>query len=110
MLALVGVCLAAGMVPLMVEITYAVMEKEEETPEIFGKGGAMALAYGILNAAYAAGSIVGPFFAGFIRDSAGWGTMTWALGLITGVTGIPVLLFVDGPIWKRVRFGRGGEV
>lgn len=101
LLALIGLCLATGMIPLMVEVTYAVMAKEEKTPDVFGKGGAMALAYGVLNSAYALGSVVGPFFAGFIRESAGWKTMTWALALITGVSGVPILLFVGGRIWRR---------
>lgn len=103
LLALVGACLAVAIIPLMVEVTYAVMDKEEKTPQIFGPGGAMALAYGVLNAAYAAGSVVGPFFAGFVRDSAGWGTMTWALALLTGVSGVPVFLFVGGTFWRRHR-------
>lgn len=101
MLALAGCCIAAGIIPLMVEVTYAVMAKEEKSPDTFGKGGAMALAYGVLNSAYAAGSVVGPFFAGFIRNSAGWGTMTWALALITGVSGVPLLLFVGGFILRK---------
>ena len=61
----------------------------------------MALAYGLLNAAWAAGSIIGPFFAGFIRDDAGWSTMTWALSILTGVTGVPVLLLLGGHFWRR---------
>ena len=61
----------------------------------------MALAYGVLNSAWAAGSIIGPFFAGFIRDDAGWSTMTWALAILTGVTGVPVLLFLGGHLWRR---------
>ena len=101
LLALVGCCMVICMVPLLIEITFAVYDKEAESPNIFGKGGAMALAYGILNAAYAAGSVAGPFFAGFIRKTAGWGTMGWALAIITGVSGIPLLLYVDGPLWRR---------
>lgn len=104
LLALLGVCLAFLMPPILVEASYVVQEKEERNPNIFGKGGAMALSYGILNAAFAAGSIVGPFFAGFIREDAGWGTMTWALALLTGVSGIPVLLFLGGFLFtKKVR-------
>ncbi|PWY68410.1 MFS transporter [Aspergillus heteromorphus CBS 117.55] len=99
LLALIGVCIASLMPPLLVEASYIVHEKEERTPNVFGKGGAMALAYGILNTAYAAGMIVGPFFAGFIRDDVGWGTMTWALGLLTGVSGVPILLFLGGSVF-----------
>lgn len=101
LLALAGLCVACLMPPVMVEVSCVVNEKEAAAPNVFGEGGAMALAYGILNSAWAAGSIVGPFFAGFIRDDAGWGTMTWALSILTGVTGIPVLMFLGGFIGKK---------
>ena len=101
LLGLIGCCIALGIIPLMVEVTFAVIAKEEKAPDVFGKGGAMALAYGILNSAFAAGSVVGPFFAGYIRDSASWGTMAWALALITGVSGVPILLFVGGFLFKK---------
>ncbi|KAE8333893.1 major facilitator superfamily domain-containing protein [Aspergillus sergii] len=103
LLALLGACLAFLMPPILVEASYVVQEKEEKNPNIFGKGGAMALSYGILNAAFAAGSIVGPFFAGFIRESAGWATMSWALALLTGVSAVPVLLFLGGFFFKSQR-------
>ncbi|RAL13504.1 MFS transporter [Aspergillus homomorphus CBS 101889] len=108
LLVLVGACIATLMPPVLVEASYIVQEKEERTPEIFGKGGAMALAYGILNVAFAAGTIVGPFFAGFIRESAGWGTMTWAMALLTGVSGIPVLLLLGGFLFSRKKDESGG--
>lgn len=100
LLALIGLCLAFLIPPLFVEASYVVQEKEAESPGVFGKGGAMALAYGILNSAFAAGSIVGPFLAGFIRESAGWGTMAWVIGLLMGVSAIPILLYLGGPIWR----------
>ncbi|KAH1810089.1 hypothetical protein KXV31_007127 [Aspergillus fumigatus] len=81
LLALIGLCLAFLIPPLFVEASYVVQEKEAESPGVFGKGGAMALAYGILNSAFAAGSMVGPFLAGFIRESAGWSTMSWVIGV-----------------------------
>jgi MFS family permease len=101
LLALFGLCLASMLAILMVEVSYVIREKEEKTPEIWGKGGALALAYGILNSAFAGGSLAGPFLAGFIRESAGWGTMAWALALIVGVTGVPVLLFLGGFILEK---------
>ncbi|KKK12524.1 hypothetical protein P175DRAFT_0559234 [Aspergillus ochraceoroseus IBT 24754] len=45
LLAPLGICLAIIITPVMVEASYVVKEKEEETPDVFGKGGAMALAY-----------------------------------------------------------------
>ncbi|PYH47998.1 MFS transporter [Aspergillus saccharolyticus JOP 1030-1] len=108
LLALVGACIATLMPPVLVEASYIVQEKEEANPHVFGKGGAMALAYGILNVAFAAGTIAGPFFAGFIRESAGWGTMTWALALLAGVSGFPVLLLLGGFLFEKR--GKGEEV
>ncbi|KAF7590641.1 hypothetical protein BBP40_002589 [Aspergillus hancockii] len=105
LLALLGVCLAFLTPPILVEASYIVQEKEEKNPNIFGKGGAMALSYGILNSAFAAGSIVGPFFAGYIRQCAGWSTMAWALALLTGVSGIPVLLSLGGFLFKKRQVG-----
>jgi MFS family permease len=101
LLALVGLCFAVAMPPIVAEVFYAVQEKEQETPDIFGRGGAMALAFGLSNMGFAAGSLIGPFFAGFIRQEAGWGTMGWALGLIVGVSALPVFLFLGGWILRK---------
>ena len=103
LLALVGLCLAVAMPPLVAETFHAVKEKEDETPGIFGRGGAMALAFGLVNMGFAAGSLIGPFFAGFIRQNAGWGTMGWALGLIAAFTSVPALLFLGGWILKPAK-------
>ncbi|RAL15771.1 MFS transporter [Aspergillus homomorphus CBS 101889] len=94
LLLLVGTCVCLIMSPVMVEATYYVQDKEAETPGIFGEGGAIAFAYGVINMAYAVGTIIGPFFAGFIKSDAGWSTMTWALALMAGVSGIPTFLFL----------------
>lgn len=96
LLALLGLCLAIMLAIILVEASYVVKEKEEQTPEIWGKGGAMALSYGLLNAAFAAGSLAGPFLAGFIRESSGWETMAWVIALIVGSTGVPVVLCMGG--------------
>ncbi|KAJ6183845.1 hypothetical protein N7519_005146 [Penicillium mononematosum] len=101
LLACVGLCFAVAMPPLITEVFFAVKEKEDKTPDIFGRGGAMALAFGLSNMGFAAGSLIGPFFAGFIRQEAGWGAMGWALGLIAGVSSIPILLFVGGWILNK---------
>ncbi|KAL2856428.1 MFS general substrate transporter [Aspergillus pseudoustus] len=107
LLALLGLCLASMLAILLVEVSYVVREKEEKTPEVWGKGGAMALAYGVLNSAFAGGSLAGPFLAGFIRESQGWGTMAWVLALIVGTTGIPVLLLLGGFLFGK---RKGDEV
>lgn len=101
LLALLGSCIAVAMTPIVAEVFHAVKEREDKTPGIFGRGGAMALAFGLSNMGFAAGSLIGPFFAGFIRQSAGWGTMAWAMGLIAGVSAIPNLLFIGGWILRK---------
>ncbi|KAJ5159474.1 uncharacterized protein N7482_006478 [Penicillium canariense] len=101
LLALLGLCEAVAMPPLVAEVFHAVKEKEDESPDSFGKGGAMALAFGLSNMGFAAGSLIGPFFAGFIRQDAGWGTMGWAMALVSGVSALPVLLFLGGWIGRK---------
>ncbi|KAL4973433.1 major facilitator superfamily domain-containing protein [Aspergillus desertorum] len=101
LLALIGICIAAMFAIILVEISYVVQEKEDANPGVWGKGGAMALAYGVSNSAWAGGSLAGPFLAGFIRESAGWDTMAWVLALMMGVTGVPVLGFIGGWVFGR---------
>lgn len=101
LLAMIGCCLAVAMTPIVAEVFHAVKEKGDKSPDIFGRGGAMALAFGLSNMGFAAGSLIGPFFAGYIRQSAGWSTMGWAMGLIAGVSAIPNLLFIGGWILRK---------
>ena len=96
LLTVIGVCISIAMPALYAEVIRFVGEKEHQTPDAFGKGGAMALALGLTNIGFATGSIVGPFLAGLIRVHSGWGTMGWALGLLAGVSSLPVLLFTGG--------------
>ncbi|KAH8426690.1 MFS transporter [Aspergillus melleus] len=93
LLALIGIIGGILEPPIMVEITYLIEQKEKEYPHVFGKGGGLALGYGVMNAAWAAGSLIGPIYGGFIRDNDGWNTMTWALGLLMGAPGV-FLLFL----------------
>ncbi|KAK2589655.1 hypothetical protein QQS21_012670 [Conoideocrella luteorostrata] len=92
----IGICSAITMPLFFAEVFEVVEEKERQSPHVFGKGGAVALEFGITNVGFAAGGIVRPFFAGFIRQQAGWGTMGWALGLLAGATSVPLLLFMGG--------------
>ncbi|KAL4734556.1 major facilitator superfamily domain-containing protein [Aspergillus similis] len=101
LLALVGFCIAAMFSIILVEISYVVQEKEDVSPGVWGKGGAMAMAYGVSNSAWAGGSLAGPFLAGFIRESAGWGTMAWVLALVVGSTGVPILGFIGGWVFRQ---------
>ena len=98
LLALIGLALTLVMPPLMAEITYAVEAKERQNPGRFGPTGAYAQAYGLFVAAFAAGTLIGPIWSGYVRDAAGWGTMSWSLGLFSIAGAIPCLIFTGGLI------------
>lgn len=113
LLALLGAALTMVMTPLLAEITYVVEAKEKKNPAAFGAGGAYAQAYGLFNVAFAGGSLVGPIWAGFVEQKAGWGTMSWTLGLLSAVSAVPVVVYSGGLITKRhreaKRWGHEGE-
>lgn len=81
LLAIIGVSLSFSNTPLMAEITYVIMEKAEDNPGIFGEKGAYGIGYGLFTMAFAAGGVVGPLWAGYVKASAGWGTAMWSLGV-----------------------------
>lgn len=101
LLTLVGFGLATGMVPLLAEVTYVVEAKERHTPGIFGERGAYAQAYALFNVAFAAGTLIGPIWGGFVVRSSGWGVMTLTLGVLAAVTSVPALVWTGGVITKR---------
>jgi MFS family permease len=109
LLVLVGTCMTVVMPPLMAEITYAVEAMEREKPGVFGKKGAYAQAYGLFFCAFAGGIFVGPILAGFVEDKAGWGTMAWSLGLLSGLSALPAVVWTGGLITRRGVRG-GSEV
>lgn len=101
LLSLIGLLISAIEIPSMLEVSAVVEEEERMYPGKFGKGGGIAQAYGLCISSFAVGSVCGPLCAGFIRDIAGWSTMAWALAVISGVSGIPILLLLGGPVWQQ---------
>ncbi|MCJ1398388.1 hypothetical protein MMC11_001586 [Xylographa trunciseda] len=106
LLALVGFGLATAMVPLMAEVTYVVEAKERKTPGCFGDRGAYAQAYALFNVFFAAGTLIGPIWGGFVVGRAGWGVMTLTLGLLAVVTSVPAVVFTGGMVTRRHKEGR----
>ncbi|EED13927.1 MFS amine transporter, putative [Talaromyces stipitatus ATCC 10500] len=102
LLVFIGLAMTLSFPVIMAEITHIVAAKEQSRPlGSFGKGGAYAQAYGLFNMAFAAGTLIGPVWAGMIKQNYGWGTATWTLGLLSGVTVVPCVIWVDGSIRKR---------
>ncbi|MCJ1381932.1 hypothetical protein MMC17_005044 [Xylographa soralifera] len=112
LLALVGAGLATAMVPLMAEVTYVVEARERKAPGCFGDRGAYAQAYALFNVFFAAGTLIGPIWGGFVVGDAGWGVMTLTLGLLAAVTSVPVVVYTGGVLtWRRkggMEAGEGG--
>ncbi|KAI1466105.1 MFS general substrate transporter [Daldinia caldariorum] len=81
LLAISGIALAFANVPLMAEITYVIEAKDAEKPGIFGEKGVYGLGYGLFNMAFSLGGVIGPLWAGYLVESAGWGTLTWSFAV-----------------------------
>ena len=105
LLALVGVSLTLSITPILAEVAYVIEAKEKKEPGVYGEKGAYAQAYGLFNMAFAAGTLVGPIWAGFVLQKAGWGTMTWTLGLLSAVSAVPVFIWTGGLITRRNKDG-----
>lgn len=71
------------------------MERAE--PGIFGQKGAVAQAFGIQTMAQFLGLFLGPLWGGFVTYRFGWKTMAWSLGVLAGVTAVPMLWLSGRP-------------
>lgn len=109
MLSMIGFCLTLVMAPLMAEIDHVVELEEKRRPGSLGKRGAAAQGFGLFNAAFALGTLIGPLWAGFVVQKAGWGTMGWSLGLLSGVAAVATLIWTGGRIKLKGKEGRIGE-
>lgn len=101
LLAFIGLGLCLVMPPLMAEITYVVEAKEKEKPGCFGPTGAYAQAYGLFIAAFAAGSLIGPVWAGYVSFFLDWRTMCWSLALFSFFGAVPCLLWTGGNLGAK---------
>ena len=81
LLLLAGVALNMILTPVFTEAMYAVDEIEARDPGIFGKG-AYAQAFGLMNVAYAVGSLVGPLMGGLLVERVGWNVLTAGTGVL----------------------------
>ena len=78
----------------MADITYLIEAKERRQPGIFGSRGAYAHAYALYCLTTAAGLLIGPCWGGFVTNAAGWGTMTFTLGLLYAITAVPMFFWL----------------
>ena len=91
LLALIGFALTFSMSPLASDLTFTVEELERERPGLFGEAGAYAQAFALFNCAQAAGTIVGPVWAGYAYETLGWTAMSWTLAVFSASGAVPVV-------------------
>ncbi|KAK5087927.1 hypothetical protein LTR05_002143 [Lithohypha guttulata] len=95
----IGVCLALA--ATMTEFTVICIEKEQRQPGSMGRGGAYAQSYSLFNVSWALGSLVGAYWAGGIKQAAGWGTMGWSLAILCAAVSVPTFIYVGGSLFKK---------
>ncbi|KAI1321120.1 major facilitator superfamily domain-containing protein [Xylariaceae sp. FL0255] len=95
LLAIIGFGVNFIAIPLAAEISYAI-EANERLAGAYGSKGAYAQGYALLNTGFAAGSLIGPVWSGYVVTNSGWGTLGWSLGLLCALTTIPIITFTGG--------------
>lgn len=96
-----GTAMALALVPLRVDAIAAVDALQKASPGIFGPKGAQGRGFGLINGVIAAGGLVGPLGAGWLRIWIHWTGMAWVLsGLSLGVLGGVIYFTGRGSISK----------
>ena len=106
LLIFIGLALSMAMTPLLAEITYVVGHKEKSHPGAFGGKGAYALGYGLFNAAFAGGMLIGPIWGGFVTQEKGWATLCWTLAVLSIAGAVVAELWVGGWIVRSRKVER----
>ncbi|KAL9127032.1 MAG: hypothetical protein Q9217_004021 [Psora testacea] len=96
LLGLAGTSFAFTGSPLRVEAARVVAAIEQDRPGVFGPNGAYSQAFGLINAGMAAGSMLGPLYAGYMRVWLGWGAMSSSMGILSSIMLVLVLLVTGG--------------
>ncbi|OJJ46684.1 hypothetical protein ASPZODRAFT_2000289 [Penicilliopsis zonata CBS 506.65] len=97
LLVLIGMFTSLAIPALYAETQTVLDELEARDPGIFGPKGATAQAFGIQTMAQFVGLFAGPVWGGFIDHRFGWKAMSASLGVLAGITSIPMLWLSDDP-------------
>ena len=109
LLLLLGIALNMILTPAWSDVSYLVDDMMREEPGIFGAKGAYAQAFGLMNVAYAAGSLVGPLLGGLLVETVGWNDLTLATGILCALCILPCLYATGGRRRQKGSDGQGGE-
>ena len=97
----IGTAMNMVLTPAWSDTIHLVKMKSEQAPEIFGEKGAYAQAFGLLNMAYAVGSVLGPLMGGWLIQEVGWNRLTLGGGILCGVCVIPCMLYTGDKTQKN---------
>lgn len=75
----------------MAEIPRIVNTVQEEQPDIYGNKSAVTEAYMLLDAAFGAGTVLGPLLSGLAFENLGWTGCTAMLGFLSTSAIVPVV-------------------
>lgn len=85
-------------VPALYVETQQVLEgMERDKPGIFGRKGAVAQGFSIQTMAQFLGLFFGPLWGGFVEYRFGWKAMSCSLGILAGVTALPMVWLSSEP-------------
>ena len=93
---LLGISLNMILTPSWSDASYTVDDIMNNEPGIFGTKGAYAQAFGLMNMAYATGSLVGPLLGGFLVQNVGWKDLTLGTGFFCALCVVPCLFATGG--------------
>ena len=93
---LLGISLNMILTPSWSDASYTVDDIMANKPGIFGTKGAYAQAFGLMNMAYAMGSLVGPLLGGFLVENVGWRDLTLGTGIFCALCVVPCLFATGG--------------
>lgn len=97
LLIVLGLSVLITQICSMTEVSQVVGDHDFENPGAFGAKSPIAQAYALYNMSFAGGQVLGPVIAGAVRVKAGWGAMTLVLGLLAGLSAIPMAFFSGPP-------------
>jgi MFS family permease len=103
LLLLFGISVTLTWAPVYSEVSAAVEELGEKSPETFGARNAMVLAFGLENGAFGLGAMIGPICASAIKERYGFGIMSAFLGAVSILMCIPVALYTGTDLLARLR-------
>ncbi|KAH8896119.1 MFS general substrate transporter [Thozetella sp. PMI_491] len=91
LLASIGAMSSFAVSPLAADLFAAAQQRDVE-----GEAVTYAQIYGLFSCAMASGALVGPIFAGYMKETFGWTAMAWGMGVSVASGAIPVYVYTGG--------------